>query len=177
MNDIDCFVDAVQNPALREAYALLSRCAPLGRGDCGRLCGGACCEGGEDDGMLLFPFEAELFENKEGFKIIEADSSRKLLVCSGRCERRQRPLGCRLFPLFPLAYEENGETRMRIIRDPRFASCPLNRGEMRLDYSFVRAVRLAGKRLMQDETQKKFLLELSAELADIIALRDKLGVI
>ena len=42
--------------AVMEARKLLSQVTPLKR-DCGRYCGGACCEPDEDGqgGMLLFP--------------------------------------------------------------------------------------------------------------------------
>lgn len=177
MNDIDCFVNAVDNAALREAYALLSRTAPLGCGDCGRLCASACCGGEKDDGMLLFPFEDKLFEGKEGFGIIEREGGGRLLICNGKCERRQRPLACRLFPLFPLVYEENGKTEIRVIRDPRFALCPLNRFEISLNPRFVRSVRLAGRYLIRDEIQRRFLIEEGKELLGIIRLRERLGII
>ncbi len=176
MNDIDSFVAAINNPALRNAYACLSSCTPL-RGDCGRLCQRACCHGDKGEGMLLFPLEEELFVNAEGFDIIEREGFGRLLVCNGKCLRRQRPLACRIFPLFPLIYEENGETNLKIIRDPRFSACPLSSGEIRLDPRFVRSVRLAGKYLMRDEIQRRFLTDISEELIEILSLRERLGII
>ena len=41
------------------ARDLLRELTPL-KTDCGRLCGGACCEGDEETGMLLFPGEDAL---------------------------------------------------------------------------------------------------------------------
>ena len=45
----------------RECHAMLDAITPLSS-DCGTLCGARCCKGGPQDGMLLFPEEALLFE-------------------------------------------------------------------------------------------------------------------
>ena len=45
--------------AVLTARALLSNLTPL-KSDCGRLCGGACCQGDDATGMLLFPGEEAL---------------------------------------------------------------------------------------------------------------------
>jgi hypothetical protein len=47
-------MDAVT--AYKRAYARLGRLTPI-PADCGKLCGKRCCQGGEDDGMILFPGE------------------------------------------------------------------------------------------------------------------------
>lgn len=160
--------------ALSEAYSLLRNSTPLGKGDCGRLCGGACCKGGEGDGMLLFPGEEKLFEGREGFDIIDCGAHR-LLVCRGSCTRSERPLACRLFPLFPLVYEDGGELRLEVVRDPRFGMCPLNKCDIRLDSTFVRRVRLAGRYLMREEQHRDYLLRVSLSLLEMLDLRSKLG--
>ena len=46
--------------AVLTARALLSNLTPL-KSDCGRLCGGACCQGDDATGMLLFPGEEALY--------------------------------------------------------------------------------------------------------------------
>ena len=60
--------------ALLAARAVLEDVTPL-KGDCGRVCGGACCEPDEDGkgGMLLFPGEETLYDPlPEGFSISPA---------------------------------------------------------------------------------------------------------
>ena len=64
--------------------------------DCGLLCGGACCKGDENTGMLLFPGE------ETTLNIIEKDGVR-LAVCEGKCKREERPLSCMIF-LFSMCF-------------------------------------------------------------------------
>ena len=93
----------IKNPALREAYERLYHKTPLGFYNCGRLCDGLCCRG-DSQGMWLFPYEEELFKDKEGFEICETEGNYgyPMVICSGECDRRERPLACRIFPLFPV---------------------------------------------------------------------------
>ena len=46
--------------AVKAARELLKDLTPL-KTDCGRLCQGACCQGDEGTGMLLFPGEDALY--------------------------------------------------------------------------------------------------------------------
>ena len=73
-----------------EANRIIGDKTPLKK-DCGQVCGGACCKGDDDTGMLLFPFEESVF------RVDEKDGVR-LCVCQGRCDRSERPLSCRIFP-------------------------------------------------------------------------------
>ncbi len=80
------------------ARELLHTLTPL-KTDCGKLCGGACCQGDDATGMLLFPGEDALYENCAFAKVLSADFSlggtpARLLVCQGHCERENRPLAC-----------------------------------------------------------------------------------
>lgn len=57
--------------ALEAARGALETLTPLKR-DCGRLCGGACCQPDEtgENGMLLFPFEDSYYAKPiEGFAL------------------------------------------------------------------------------------------------------------
>lgn len=151
--------------AVRAARALLQTLTPL-KSDCGRLCGGACCQGDDATGMLLFPGEEALYADCAFAEIVPADFSlggkqALLLVCSGVCERKNRPLACRLFPLF-LTFTKSGEPRVRM--DRRAACvCPLtDYGLMGLDAAFVEAVRKAYALLLEDETCAAYLKELDA---------------
>ncbi|MEG1472022.1 MAG: hypothetical protein RSD76_06230, partial [Clostridia bacterium] len=54
---------------LSAARELLADVTPL-KTNCGKLCGGACCQADEsgENGMLLFPFEETFYEKPiEGF--------------------------------------------------------------------------------------------------------------
>ena len=149
---------------------------PLKRGDCGRLCKKSCCGGTDRECVFAYPGEAELLKDC-GYKLIPAENNRgcPAVLCGGSCERKNRPLGCMLFPLFPFAYEQGGEVRIKVIFDPRGAGiCPLYAHEEMLSRSFVRAVKRAGLVMLGDERLREYLLSLSDELGDIIALSDRL---
>ena len=93
--------DAMLPEVIAQARALFDDLTPL-RTDCGLVCGGACCRPleGEETGMLLLPGEEEYYAGRGDYRVTDAAQG-KLLICSGRCEREDRPLSCRLFPLLP----------------------------------------------------------------------------
>lgn len=130
--------------AAAAARELLKDITPL-KGDCGRYCGGACCQSDEDGqgGMLLFPGEETFYRDlPSGFSLSRDDGvlpGLKILACEGDCEREDRPLACRLFPLLP--------TRSGCVMDRRgWAVCPLmESGKAGLRKEFVEAVCRAGK--------------------------------
>ena len=79
--------------------------------DCGQLCDKACCKG-DDSGMFLFPGEKEVFNllNPDWVRIEKTDFTydyngktytTPIAMCQGYCDRYQRPLACRIFPLTP----------------------------------------------------------------------------
>ena len=150
-------------------YRKLNRRTPL-KTDCGIICGGACCksEDGENEmGMYLFPGEDKMFKGK-GFRIEGSDFSygekrAKILFCDGECERKLRPLSCRIFPLFPYITKFS---ELKVIIDKRGSFvCPLCRAELKyFDHSFVRGVRHIGEIIMKDEDGFKFLYALSRQI-------------
>ena len=152
--------------AVAEARRILNNVTPL-RTDCGRACGGACCQPDEDGqgGMLRFPGEEALYETlPEGFSIRKDDAvmpGMKLLICDGTCERQNRPLSCRLFPMLP--------TRTGAKMDRRaWAVCPLmESGKRGLNPVFVEAVKEAGALLAADPAQRAFLERLAAEQEEL----------
>ena len=135
---------------------ILEDVTPL-RQDCGRFCGGACCQSDEDDqgGMLLFPGEEALYDPlPEGFSITRDDGVKEgllLLTCDGECDRSKRPLSCRLFPVLP--------TRKGAKMDQRaWAVCPLmEHGKAGLSLDFVNAVKKAGEILYACPVHAEFL--------------------
>ena len=129
--------------------------------DCGRLCGSRCCQGGADAGMRLFPGEAA----DSGFTVRDTADGGRLLLCGGHCDRRVRPLACRIFPLFPYL---DGDGRIRAGFDPRaYALCPLVRARVTPQLAFIRQVRRAGRRLTADPEGRRFLTGQTAELRQL----------
>lgn len=147
---------------------------PLKR-DCGRVCGARCCKPleGEETGMLLFPGEEEVYAGKPGWTLRDTAMGR-MVVCPGRCDRPERPLACRLFPLLPVPGEDGGirvwvDLRARVV-------CPLARqGIESMDPAFILAVREAGECLAADAEQAAFLRTLSAEQEELRQLQIQLG--
>jgi len=157
--------------ALMRARALFDDLTPL-RTDCGLVCGGACCQpaAGEDTGMLLFPGEKAYYEGLAGYRMLETPHG-TLLICSGRCERADRPLSCRLFPLLPLIRPDGVKTATDLRAK---AVCPLARaGKDALSAEFVAAVREAGRILAQAPAQRDFLARLTAQQDELKALQRK----
>ena len=146
--------------AVLAARELLETLTPL-KTDCGRLCQGACCQGDEATGMLLFPGEEALYENCAFARVVPTGFSlggtpAQLLVCSGRCDRENRPLACRLFPLF-LKFREDQTPVLRMDARAR-AVCPLtDYGMKALDPAFRQAARRAYDLLLEDEVCAKYL--------------------
>lgn len=155
----------MRKTAIERARALLEEVTPLAE-DCGQVCGGRCCKAtAESVGMLLFPGEEALAEGC-GFTLHPAEGG-TLLTCDGTCDRTTRPLACRMFPLFPFV-EEDG--RVRAVYDPRgWWLCPLVRecAHVLLQREFVRAVRRAGRVLMEDPACAAFLRQNSEEIREL----------
>ena len=155
---------------LLRARALLEDLTPL-KTDCGLLCKGLCCRPleGEMTGMLLFPGEEAYYEGREGYRMTQTEQG-TLLICSGRCEREDRPLSCRLMPLIPVLRDDG----VKVATDHRAKTvCPLARqGKDALDPDFVAAVRQVGHILAEDDAQRAFLLKLTAQQDELKALRN-----
>ena len=149
--------------AVLTARDLLENLTPL-KTDCGRLGQGACCQGDETTGMLLFPGEAACYEDCAFARVIPAGFSlggqdAQLLVCDGTCDRANRPLACRLFPLF-LKFKEDGTTKLRMDVRAR-AVCPLtDYGIKALDPDFKQAARAAYDLLLEEDVCAAYLREL-----------------
>lgn len=150
---------------LERARALLEEVTPLAT-DCGQVCSGRCCRPSADGvGMFLFPTEEELVAEGE-FTLTPTDHG-TLLTCNGTCNRALRPLACRIFPLFPYVTMEG---RVKAVYDPRaYRVCPLVRecAHVPLSREFVRAVRRAGRILMEDSACAEFLRQGSREIDEL----------
>lgn len=157
------------------AYERLYHKTPLGFYNCGRLCDGLCCRG-DCKGMWLYPYEEELFADKEGFEVCETEGNYgyPMVICSGECNRAERPLACRIFPLFPLVYETDGKLNFEVIYDPRANMCPLVAKKEPLDHLFIKEVRKTARYLAKDEKILEYMKEVSLELMEIMELQNKL---
>ena len=162
--------------AVSAAREKLKNVTPLKK-DCGRVCGARCCRPleGEETGMLLFPGEAEAYADREGWVVRHAAQG-DIVVCPGTCDREERPLSCRLFPLLPLIGDDGN---ILVVTDLRAkAVCPLARqGKSALDPAFIEAVREAGELLAQSEEQAMFLDVLEAEQEELRELRKKFRIL
>ena len=144
------------------ARALLETATPL-HADCGRVCGAACCEGSDSDGMLLFPGEEALYRGcafGRARRLPYALGGRpaRLFVCRGTCPREARPLSCRIFPA---RFLPGGDIAM----DARARGlCPIyGSGLMGLAPEFREAARKAAALLARDAECRAFLQDLEAE--------------
>ena len=159
--------------AVSAAREKLKNVTPLKR-DCGRVCGARCCRPleGEETGMLLFPGEAEAYAGKAGFEVRKTARG-DLLICSGTCDREDRPLSCRLFPLLPVIGDDG---KVRAVTDLRAkAVCPLARqGKSAVDPDFAEAVREAGEILAAEDEQAVFLDMLEEEQSELKERRNRL---
>lgn len=148
----------------KKANKIIGDKTPL-RKDCGKVCGGACCKGDSDTGMLLFPFE------ETTLTVTEKDSVR-LAVCRGKCQRSERPLSCRIFPFFPYV---TCEGKIRVIPDIRGAKvCPLvtNYEKVKFDRGFLWRVKKVGRLLYADEDCRRFLIDTSREMDVLLSLME-----
>lgn len=157
-------MDGLQS--VKTARDLLADVTPL-RTDCGRLCGAACCRESEAGcGMLLFPYEEALYAPlPSGFSLMPhpAWEGALMLVCPGRCARRERPLACRIFPLLPLFFGEEARLSLDVRAWP---VCPLmDSGLGGLRQDFVARARQAVRLLLEDEAQRAFMKRLSVDVA------------
>ena len=149
-----------------QTYRLFDNATPT-KVDCGKICNKACCRG-DEGGMYLFPMEKSVFDllNPSWAKIEDSDFTYEfegktkkvpIIFCNGECDRYQRPLACRIFPLTPYL---NKEDKLEIIVDPRAKSlCPLSR-ELDVDeyeYKYVKNIKKAFTLLMKNKEFKAFM--------------------
>lgn len=143
----------------KHIYSLLDNITPI-KADCGKLCQSACCKGDEDTGMYLFPYEEIMYGTNENWiKIYDSDfifnkKPVKIAICSGKCDRKKRPLSCRIFPLFKLNGKISIDTRAKKI-------CPLARAIQLDEYNpeFVKNVKKVFNILNKFSETKRYILE------------------
>ena len=158
-----------------QLYKLFDNCTPV-KVDCGQLCSAACCKG-TDCGMYLFPGEKKVYDllNPEWVKIEKSDfkytykrkkKSLYIAFCNENCDRFQRPLACRIFPLTPILSDDG---KLDIIIDPRSKSiCPLGQAFTLDDFEpqFIKNVRKAFIMLCKNKEFSKFMVEYTKYIKD-----------
>ncbi len=151
-----------------QIYKLFDDLTPV-PADCGGLCDKACCKG-TDCGMYLFPGEKKVYELLSPDWISIEDSDFKythsgknytvpIAMCDGECDRFQRPLACRIFPVTPIL-DENG--KLELITDPRAKSiCPMAKNFHASEYNnrFLKACEKSFKLLMKNAQFASFMKE------------------
>ena len=145
------------------AYAIIGERTPI-TGNCGELCGAGCCKGDEKTGMRLFPGEEAALD------MTSYETTDGTAICSGRCERENRPLACRIFPFLPV-FTKGG--RITVAPDAgAYKICPLlqNIDMLRFNKDFLRSVRKVGRFLSSDPDCRKYLSEISRENEKLSAL-------
>ncbi len=156
-----------------QLYKLFDEITPV-KVDCGQLCSKACCKG-DDSGMFLFPGEKEVFSllNPDWIRIEQTDFTYSynnkfyktpIAMCSGSCDRYQRPLACRIFPLTP---HINADGKIDIIIDPRGKGiCPMAKSFLIEDFdpAFVKNVKKTFTFLAKNKQFYTFLKEFSKYL-------------
>ncbi|MBR4172775.1 MAG: hypothetical protein IKR46_00185, partial [Clostridia bacterium] len=158
-----------------QLYRLFDKSTPI-KADCGKLCDKRCCKG-DDGGMYLFPGEEKVYRllKPSWAKIEESDffyefggkkKNVPILFCNGNCDRYQRPLACRIFPLTPYI---NTEQKAEIIVDPRAKSiCPLSQNlEVKdFDGKFCKNVKKAFSVLEKSKEIAEYLKKYSEYIDD-----------
>lgn len=159
-----------------QLYKLFDTVTPIDNVDCGQLCASACCQG-DDSGMFLFPGEEAVYEllEPDWLRIEKSDFSYKyngkkyftpIAMCSGECNRFERPLACRIFPLTPYI---NSDGKLEVIIDPRAKGiCRLAQGFEKSDFSpvFVKNVERTFKLLCSNKRVRAFMEEYSRYLEE-----------
>ena len=134
------------------------------------MCGAACCQDtindGSEAGMYIYPGERVMLKDYSGIRIEKSDfeyggKCAEIAICKGVCDRRLRPLSCRIFPLIP--YKKEGSP-LTVITDPRAKSmCPLAKTFTMDDFDekFTEAVLYIFKVLIKEKHVKEFVIEQS----------------
>lgn len=159
---------------IARAMKILDNVTPL-KTDCGTLCGGKCCQGGDHDGMWLIPGEEKFLKNA-AFLNIKDTNDGKVAICSGSCDRELRPFSCRIYPYFPMVVNRCGIERIRVVPDIRaLNTCALFRENApETTGEFKKTVARAGRILLRHPDTRQWLYDCSDFLQNLMELQAKL---
>ena len=168
----------VKKEFYEELYKLLENVTPLPV-DCGGLCEGACCRGDEESGMYLFPGEEAMYDGSEKWlEICDSDfmfedKPVKIAICDGTCDRKKRPLSCRIFPLF---IDKEGN----LVHDVRGKwLCPLVTAKIEFetfDKRFIKNVKKVFEKLSENEITRKYIEETQKIIEEFEEMNDLFNI-
>ena len=157
---------------LKRIYKIFDHVTPI-KSDCGELCCARCCQGSVHDGMWLLPDEDLLLKDAD-FLTIHETIEGKYAVCNGHCDRKLRPIACRMFPYFPFLFRtRTGAHHVKPMPDARaLATCALfDVNAPEITPAFKQAVRRAGILMMQDHMIRNWMSYSSGYICDIAQMR------
>jgi hypothetical protein len=151
----------LEKETFQKLYDMLLEVTPLEH-DCGILCGRACCQGGKDLGIYLYPGEEQLFSGEEDWLQWQVQKAKfydfppgwkgtvHFVTCTKPCPREKRPLQCRFYPLAPHLLADDS---LLLIYDPVQVPyrCPLIAERIEIRPEFIQRVYEAWKILLEDE--------------------------
>lgn len=159
-----------KDKVIKKAYKIMNNVTPL-KTDCGKLCDCECCKGDENTGMLVFPGEEDFLEQDKTFSFKKTTDGKTVVVCASKCDRKVRPLSCRIFPLFPMIID----SKIYLFDDPRAKGiCPLLYDEIEIDARFEKSVLRVGKLLCKNDETKEFLQKITDEICTILEMQQKI---
>lgn len=160
-------------------YSLFDSTTPL-KGDCGKLCSGACFLDSEDEkcGMFIFPYEECMLEDLPFGEIEQSNceysdcKTADIFFCNSPCTRNMRPLSCRIFPLTP--YVKDGKIILKMNTAAK-KMCPIakNMDLSDLDPDFVLNVRKTINRILKIKDGDDFIQMLSDIEDQYLSLSEK----
>lgn len=150
---------------INKLYEYTEKVTPL-KADCGNICSAKCCHGNCDDGMLLLPGEEKLFENNPDFTIYYDERYEcKTVTCNGKCNRKDRPFACRIFPY--MIYAEKGSGKCTVAPDIRAIDyCSLLIDKYDIDRKFLRSLRICANKISTDEEMLAYFCKITEILTD-----------
>ncbi len=151
--------------SINKLYNFLDSVTPLDY-DCGKICSSKCCKGNSDNGMILFPGEELKFSDRDNFKIFYDERyDCNIITCNGTCDRKNRPISCRIFPF--MFYKTEINSPVRVAADIRAVEfCPILENQLVTDKKFQRAMRISAKYIENDSELSDFIFKLTSLLTD-----------
>ncbi|WP_018084454.1 hypothetical protein [Desulfurispora thermophila] len=149
-------------PDYERLYQITAHVTPLA-GDCGQLCGKACCQPDATNslGIYLFPGEEAVLHLPQPWLDWEMHDPRRydfpaswqepvhFVKCTRPCPRTLRPLACRFFPLAPHLLRDG---QLLLIYETMSLPyrCPLIVMRSRLERQFIETTAAAWRELLQN---------------------------
>ncbi len=175
-----------------QIYKMLDAVSPID-GDCGKLCGAACCtvgrtEGAEEMGIYLLPGEEKVHDRSDKWLKWTSEKAEDyyfpdswkgavyFVHCTTPpfCPREKRPIQCRTFPLLP-HLDKDGNLSLVYNDFETPYTCPLIDEEIPLNDDFVETTLEAWRLLIQDPLIYDLVkMDSEARESDIEELAEKL---